>query len=573
MGRLFDTNILKMKDILIVLLVAGLFTACTPLAIPVSENAPVTSPANIPLPTITQTQASIPTPVQAKTPIPAPRSWWQDAVFYEIFVRSFYDSNGDGIGDFNGITEKLDYLQSLGVTALWLMPVYPSPSYHGYDVTDYFNVNPEYGTLDDFKNLLLQAHKRGIHIILDLELNHTSNQNPWFSSSNNDLQSPYRDWYVWSATNPGYLGPQGVAWFPGKQGYYYGIFGKSMPDLNYRTPAVTTEMEKVVAFWLNDIGVDGFRLDAINYLIEEGQKQINTQSTHNWLKGFYQVYKADNPQAFTVGEVFGSDATLAATYTGNQMDMIFNFELASSFINSANGQTNPAINSALAFAKQAMPGWQFATFLTNHDQNRTMSVLNGSLDKAKLAAFLLLTTPGTPFIYYGEEIGMLGEKPDPNIRRPMQWTAGTNAGFTTGSPWEALGPNVQSANVISETSDPNSLLSFYKKMIAIRTNNPVLRSGTMTLITTSAASLYASLRIENGAIVLVLANLGENPITSYALDGAVSALGDGVYHPTPILGSGPFVDLTAAGGKFSNYQPLTTLPAYGKYILELTRKP
>ena len=202
-----------------------------------------------------------------------------------------------------------------------------------------------------------------------------------------------------------------------------------MPDLNYRNPAVTDEVDKIAAFWLKDTGVDGFRLDAINYLIEEGQKQINTQSTHNWLKGFYTTYKADNPDAFTVGEVFGSDATLAATYTGNQMDMVFNFEMASGFINSANGQTNSAIDSALTFAKQAMPSWQFATFLTNHDQDRTMSTLNGSIDKAKLAAFLLLTSPGTPFIYYGEEIGMEGEKPDPDIRRPMQWTAGAERRF------------------------------------------------------------------------------------------------------------------------------------------------
>jgi len=542
-----------MKKLLIFLLLAGFIPACTPLIKPAIENAP------------------IPTPAQTQTLIPTSRRWWQDAVFYEIFVRSFYDGNGDGIGDLNGITQKLDYLKDLGITALWLMPIYPSPSYHGYDVTNNFNINPQYGTLDDLKNLLNEAHKCGIHVILDLVLNHTSDQNPLFINSNNDLQSPDRDWYIWSDTNPGTLGPLGVAWFPGNHGFYYGVFGANMPDLNYRNPAVTAEMDKVVSFWLKDIGVDGFRLDAINYLVEEGQKQVNTQSTHDWLKGFYTTYKADNPDAFTVGEVFGSDAALAATYTGDQVDMIFNFEMASSFINSAKGQTNSAIDSALTFSKQDMPSWQFATFLTNHDQNRTMSVLNGSIDKAKVAAFLLLTSPGTPFIYYGEEIGMEGEKPDPAIRLPMQWTTGNNAGFTTGTPWEALGPNYQTANVVTESADPGSLLLFYKTMITIRANNPVLRSGALTVLSTGNSGLYAALRVENGAVVLVLANLTGDPVRFYALSGGDSALGEGAYHPMSILGSGPFSDVTVTGGNFSNYQPLTTLPAYGKYILEFKR--
>jgi glycosidase len=355
-----------------------------------------------------------------------------------------------------------------------------------------------------------------------------------------------------------------------KSRYYYGIFGANMPDLNYSNPAVTAEVDKIAAFWLKDTGVDGFRLDAINYLIEEGQKQINTQSTHNWLKGFYSTYKADNPGAFMVGEVFGSDATLAATYTGNQMDMVFNFEMASGFINSANGQTNSAIDSALTFAKQAMPSWQFATFLTNHDQTRTMSTLNGSIDKAKLAAFLLLTSPGTPFIYYGEEIGMEGEKPDPDIRRPMQWTAEANAGFTTGTPWEGLGTNYQAANVAIESAEPNSLLSFYKNLISLRTNNPTLRSGALTILSTGNPGVYAALRYDYNSLLLIIANLTGNQITAYALGGGDPAIANGIYQPTSILGSGSFSNATVAGGKFSDYLPLATLPAYGEYILDFT---
>ena len=556
-----------MKKFLILLLIAGILSSCAPTK-PAMTSTP--APPQTALTTVTPEPAPILSPSQTNTSIPAVRPWWKDAVFYEIFVRSFYDSNGDGIGDFNGITQKLDYLKSLGITALWLMPIYPSPSYHGYDVTDYFSVNPQYGTMDDFKNLLSQAHMRGIHIILDMVLNHTSDQNPWFINSNNNV-APYRDWYIWSDTNPGYLGPLGTAWFAGKQGYYYGIFGASMPDLNYRNPAVTNEVDKIAAFWLKDTGVDGFRLDAINYLIEEGQKQINTQSTHNWLKGFYTTYKADNPDAFTVGEVFGSDATLAATYIGNQMDMVFNFEMASGFINSANGQTNSAIDSALTFAKQSMPSWQFATFLTNHDQARTMSTLNSSVDKAKLAAFLLLTSPGTPFIYYGEEIGMEGDKPDPDIRRPMQWTAGANAGFTTGTPWEGLGPNFQTANVAVESTEPGSLLAFYKNLIAVRANNPVLRSGALTILSTGDAGVYASLRYDNNNLFLILANLTGQPISDYALGGGDPTIANGIYHPTSIFGSGTFSSGTVSAGKFSNYQPLAALPAYGEYILELER--
>jgi len=251
--------------------------------------------------------------------------------------------------------------------------------------------------------------------------------------------------------------------------------------------------------------------------------------------------------------------------------MIFNFEMASGFINSAYCQTNSSIDSALTFAKQAMPGWQFATFLTNHDQDRTMSTLNGSIDKAKLSAFLLLTSPGTPFIYYGEEIGMVGEKPDPDIRRPMQWTGGTNAGFSTGKPWEGLGPDYQAVNVVTESIDPGSLLSFYKSLITIRANNPILRSGALTILSTDNSGVYAALRNNAGSVFLILANLTGQPISSYSLGGGDSAIPDGDYRPMSMLGSGTFSTGAVSSGKFNNYQPLNELPAYGEYILKLNR--
>ncbi|MBT3391812.1 MAG: alpha-amylase, partial [Chloroflexi bacterium] len=353
----------------------------------------------------------------------AAQDWWRDAVFYEIFVRSFYDSDCDGIGDFNGITQKLDYLQALGVNAIWLMPIHPSPSYHGYDVLNYYAVNHEYGSMDDFQRLLDEIHRREMHLIVDLVLNHTSSAHPFFVDANNNPNSPYRDWYIWSDTDPG------NGWHQGAQGYYYGFFWSGMPDLNYTNPEVTAQMNNVVRYWLDDIGVDGFRIDAAKHLIEDGDQRENTPATHDWYKKFYAVYKTDHPNAYTVGEVYGAGGFIAQTYT-DQLDHVFNFELASGFVNSANGRSNTGINSAYTLTLKNMLEGNFATFLTNHDQNRTMSVFNGDLGKAKTAASLLLTAPGTPFIYYGEEIGMQGKKPDEDIRLPMQWSADQQAGFS-----------------------------------------------------------------------------------------------------------------------------------------------
>ena len=380
-GEFFTLDIPVLKRILSTLLLLSFLSACVRAA---PEPAPTPGAESTPEQTVQE-------------------DWWRDAVFYEIFVRSYYDTNNDGIGDFNGITQKLDYLQSLGITAIWLMPIHPSPSYHGYDVTNYYNVNHEYGTMDDFKTLLAEAHKRDIRIIIDLILNHTSNQHPWFKAANSDPNSQYSDYYVWSETS------RGGNWHEGNQGYYFGLFWEGMPDLNYNNPAVTADMLKVTDFWLNNIGIDGFRVDAAKHLIEDGDKVENTPATHEWYKDFYTEYKAQNPQAYTVGEVFGAGSSVIKSYTGDQLDHIFNFEMSSGFVNSANGGANSGINSAVKFALQDMPDFNFATFLTNHDQTRAMSVFYGNVDKAKLASFLMLTSPGTPFIYYGEEIGMQGQ--------------------------------------------------------------------------------------------------------------------------------------------------------------------
>lgn len=499
--------------------------------------------------------------------------WWKTAVFYEIFVRSFYDSNGDGIGDFNGITQKLDYLNDgnpattndLGITAIWLMPINPSPSYHGYDVVNYYNVNPEYGTMDDFKRLLEEAHKRGIKIIIDLVLNHTSSSHPFFTSASSSESSPYHDWYVWSAANGGDhwhfsgTGPNSM--------YFYGYFSPLMPDLNYLNPDVTAQMEKVTRFWLENIGVDGFRVDAAKHLIEDGKVLDNTQATHDWFKGFYTFYKGINPNAFVVGEVSGSDARITETYNKDQMDMIFNFEIASGFVNSANGGAISGVGSAITFIQKDAPDWDFATFLTNHDQNRVMSTLGGNVDKAKIAAAMLLTSPGTPFIYYGEEVGMMGVKPDEAIRRPMQWTEGANAGFTTGTPWEALGENYLTSNVNTEESDKASLLNWYKRLIHLRLDTPILSIGDYIPVKVDNPRVYAAIRQMQGEAVLVVINLSKNPIADYTLAWEGSSMQDGIYTPSSMLDPINGLQVTSTSGAATGYKPVNQLAPFQTLIL------
>ena len=542
-----------MKKVFAIILLGVILSACLP--------APAVLPTSTKLPPATN-------PTLQPTAL-APIPWWKKAVFYEIFVRSFNDSNGDGIGDFNGITEKLDYLQSLGVTALWLMPINPSPSYHGYDVINYFGVNPDYGSPEDFKRLLDEAHRRGMRVIIDLVLNHTSNQDPIFIDANSSLQSAYRNWFLWSDTNPGTSGSNGPSWHTGKFGYYYAVFGDNMPDLNYTNPDVTAFMEKVVHFWLTSVGVDGFRLDAVKYLIEEGQKLENTPSTHLWLQGFYSAYKADKPDAFTVGEVFGADAILMKTYAPDQLDEVFNFELASGMVNSAAGEANSGVNSALTFMLQNIPDGQFATFLTNHDQNRLMNDLNGNVNRAKVAAAMLFTAPGTPFIYYGEEIGMQGKKPDENIRLPMQWSAQANAGFSSATPWRAPAADYPKVNVTSEESNPDSLLNFYRELISLRSQHSALQDGTLSLMTGENPGVYAILRSNASEKILVLMNLTKSAINEYNLSLNNLDVQDGLYQPGSLMGSSVLAPLNVSNHGFSNYKPIAQLPPYGIYIFTL----
>lgn len=537
-----------MKKLFTLFFILTLLVACAPTVTPVS--APPTTE-----PTVSPTA----------TP-PRPRTWWQDAIFYEIFVRSFNDSDGDGIGDFNGITQKLDYLASLGVNALWLMPINPATSYHGYDVTNYYTVNPEYGSMDDFQTLLEQAHQRGIRIILDLVLNHTSVEHPWFVDANGNPDSPYRNWYLWADSYPGYNGPFGTAWHAAKGGgYYYGVFWSGMPDLNYTNPEVTAEMHEVTRYWLQDIGVDGFRIDAARHLIEDGQKASDTPATLQWFADYYQFYKGIAPNAYTVSEIYGAGALIAKNYQG-RADHIFNFELASGIVNSANGEANSSITSAIKFMLKDKPDGDFATFLTNHDQDRVMSVFAGKVDKAKVAAAMLLTAPGTPFIYYGEEIGMQGRKPDPDIRRPMQWNDSPNAGFTSApQAWRDPFKDYTTVNVAAQENDPASLLNHYRALIALRKAHPALQTGSTSLIDPGNRSVYAILRSEGNENILVLINLSGSPISEYALSLDQAPLPDGTYTLKTLFGSSA-QPLSVSGGALQAHQPISELAPYSVHI-------
>jgi glycosidase len=505
--------------------------------------------------------------------------WWSDAVFYQIFVCSFYDSDGDGIGDFNGIIEKLDYLNDgdpktttdLGVTGIWLMPINPSPSYHGYDVTDYYGVNSDYGTMDDFKRLLDEAHQRGIYVIMDLVLNHTSVEHEWFQEARDNPESARHGWYVWADENPKYKGPWGQdVWYPTIAGYYYAIFWSGMPDLNYANPEVSAEMQNVAAFWLQEVGIDGFRLDAARHLIEDGQKQENTDATHAWWENFRLQYKAINPNAITVGEIWTTNRAVVKYVEGDELDMAFNFDLASQILDNVDSGYGRGLRDAIRSSYSLFPPGTYATFLTNHDQNRVMDQFAGDVNKARLAATVLLTIPGTPFIYYGEEIGMTGSKPDEKIRTPLAWSGEDNkAGFTTGRPWEAVNRDYAEVNIATESADPGSLLSHYRTLIHLRNDHAALRMGEYIPLDAGNNALLAFLRVSESERLLVVINLSDAAVSDYSLALKQGPLA-GEYAAYFLLGEGELPALAAnASGGFDAYLPLPEIPAYGSFIIQL----
>jgi alpha-amylase len=572
-----------MKKLFIFLLVLGL-AACTltdynswpPLPSETPLHPATLAPSATPLPP-TATLPPSPTPTQFYISHP----WWNDAVFYEIFVRSFYDSNGDGIGDFNGLIEKLDYLNDgnpntttdMGVTGIWLMPIHPTTTTHGYDVINYYEVNPQYGTLDDFHRLVEEAHARGIQVIIDLVLNHTSSQNPWFIQSQ-DVQSPYRDWYIWADEDPDFTGPWGQqVWYELNGGYYYAFFWEGMPDLNYTNPEVTQEMEAVTRFWLEDAGIDGFRLDAIGALIEEGAQTIETGATHDWMASYFVFIKETKPEAMTIGEVWNPDAIVVPYVTNHEVDLAFEFDLSASMLASVNEGNSTRIIETLNSGTSQFPEGQYGTFLTNHDMARVMTQLGGDVEKAKAAASLYFALPGVPFIYYGEEIGLFGDAPDEMGRRPMQWSGDPNAGFSEVTPWKAPDEHYPTFNVAAEAADPGSLLAHYRTLISLRNNHPALRTGELFLPPTSNTGLFACLRTDPDEAVLVLVNLTASPIQNYQLTLESSPLSPGEYAPFSLMDGTLLEPLTVfEGGRTGSYIPVPEISAYATIMMLLQSK-
>ena len=498
--------------------------------------------------------------------------WWNDRVFYEIFVRSFYDSDGDGIGDLKGVIEKLDYLNDgdpattddLGITGIWLMPIMASPSYHGYDVTDYRTVNPDYGTNEDFTALMEAAHERGIAVIVDLVINHTSSEHPWFLASV-EGDAEYRDWYIWDDSCPTYRGPWGEqVWIPRNDSCYYAVFWEGMPDLNYENSDVMTEMSDIARYWVQDMGADGFRLDGLRHIIEEGEQQENTPSTIAWAEQFHDVVQEAAPESLTVGEVWSSNIT-AARYVPDGADLVFEFDLATAMMQAAMLGRSPMIAPVQSGAYGLYPPNQYAAFLTNHDMNRAMNQLR-TVEKAKVAANLLLTQPGVPFIYYGEEIGMRGAKPDEFIRTPMQWESGIGGGFSTATPWEPLQEDVDTVNVALQTDDPDSLLSHYRSLIQLRNEHPALAHGDFVLVVTDARSVYSFLRRSEDETLLVVLNLDDREaITDYRLNLSGGLSGEG----TLVVGSGELTQpMLNADGGFADYVPLPELAPYSLTVIQ-----
>jgi glycosidase len=487
----------------------------------------------------------------------APAARWADdpgaGVYYEVFVRSFQDSDGDGIGDFRGLTARLPYLADLGVTGLWLMPIHPSPSYHGYDVADYRAVHPELGTLADFRAFVATAHAHGMRVVLDLVANHTSDRHPWFQAALAG-DPAYRGWYRFESDPPttrGTLG--GNAWHDAGDGTrYLGLFVREMPDLDHRNPAVVDALLDVAAFWL-DLGVDGFRVDAIQHVVEGADGTIaNAPENFAWVQDFGARLRARHPGAFLVGETWTATPTIAAYHRDAQLDMSFDYPLWRALTGALQARSAIDLRAQLQLNADAYPvGARRGTFVSNHDQPRPASVLSPlrpNPGRAALLGRLLLALPGTPFLYYGEELGMPNGPGDDDRqkRTPMRWTATADGGFSSGTPWIAPSTDDVAVSVQAQRADPGSVLAAYREAIALRGAWPALAAGDAQVVAGLPGAVLAVWRTLPGAEpVLVVANLGARDLEVALADvplagvapSALRALGADAAAP----GEGPLV--------------------------------
>jgi alpha-glucosidase len=486
------------------------------------------------------------------------RIWWKHGVIYQIYPRSFYDSNDDGVGDIPGIIMKLDYLHDLGIDAVWLSPINCSPMYDfGYDISDYRSIDPIFGSMKDFDHLLKEAHQRGIKIILDLVMNHTSHLHPWFLASRSSRRSPKRDWYIWRDGKKGMptnnwmsaFGGSAWEWDEMTGQYYLHSFLKEQPDVNWRSIKLREAMFSEIRFWLGR-GVDGFRLDVVNWFIKDKHFRNNPPSfrPHQLQKHRYDRNRSEThdilrelrilldgyDDRMAVGEIFTmppGDPELSALYLGSGMDelhLAFDFSLIYRFWNSR--QVFNAINNWMHAIP--MEGWP-CHVLSNHDQPRSMSRFGGGIDamkRARVAAVLLMTLRGTPFIYYGEEIGMknsrltrqdlhdpLGKKYWPFFkgrdpaRTPMQWSGDKNAGFSKNRSWLPVCEDYREVNVENNLHDPYSMLNFYRSLIHLRKEKSAMHSGTWEPLVKGRDSIIGYIRESSGQKIFVALNFSPKP--------------------------------------------------------------
>ena len=491
------------------------------------------------------------------------QDWWKEAVIYQIYPKSFQDSNGDGIGDLPGITSRLDYLHKLGVDALWLCPVLASPQVdNGYDVSDYRSIDPMFGTMEDMRTLIREAKARGIGILMDLVLNHTSDQHRWFQQACQGRDNPYHDYYIWRDGAPGALPNDmraafgGPAWtyVPALGQYYFHQFAPQQPDLNWANPAVRQELYAMIRFWM-DQGVEGFRLDVIDQIAKEPDRKITANGPR-----LMELLRELNRETWggknlvTVGEAWGADIPRARQYSapdGSVFSMVFQFEQmcldheADKWVPKA--MALPELKASIARWQQGLHGcgWN-SLFWDNHDLPRIVSRWGDDgacrADSAKALAVALHGLQGTPYIYQGEELGMTNA-PYPveelrdlesinaynemvergmsesdalaaihrmmrdNARTPMQWTAGPHAGFTDGDPWMMVNPNYTEINAAAALADPDSVFYTYQKLIALRKAHRVFAEGDFTLLCPEDEQVFAYLRRGAGQEMLVAVNL------------------------------------------------------------------
>lgn len=534
--------------------------------------------------------------------------WWQHAVFYEIYPRSFADSNNDGIGDLNGITAKLNYLKALGVDAIWISPCYPSPQVDfGYDVSDYESIDPMYGTMQDFDQLAAAAKKHHIRIIMDFVLNHSSDKHPWFLDSASSRTSAHRDWYIWRDGKAPGVPPNnwissfgGSAWKfdPTTGQYYYHYFHAGQPDLNWRNPAVEKAMFDVTRFWYKH-GVSGFRLDAVDLLFEDpnlhdnpflpgtnpqGDPNMDNKFNDNLAENHLELKKlrtlADRHHAVLIGETWTDNRDQLNQYYGDHDDEI---QLPMDFMFcTVNKLSAPEFRKQIALV-ESTSGWP-TYVISNHDMPRSYDRYGNGKDNdqiAKLMAALYLTLRGTPIMYYGEELGMETRDPDrkedvkdplglagwPNYkgrdgeRTPMQWDNSTNAGFSKAPPWLPVSRNYTTHNGASELQDPDSILNFYKKLLALRHRNPALLDGSYIPLNETDPNVLAYLRRYQNKTVLVVLNMSDS-IQKVSFDLAADGL------PSP-KGT-PLLTTLSTPPKPVTLQDLSLDP-YAVYIAELQK--